>query len=136
MGTRSSLGLSAADGSPRRRSDRGWLAPCTRDKTVIILDRRTGNAVASLEGHDDHVRYAAYLTDGKTLVSVSADRTVIVWDVASRKPRGRFGYTENAGIFLPTDNAASPNGRWLAQGNLAGDNAVIWDLSDYLPKPE
>ena len=41
--------------------------------------------VASLEGHSSWVLGGAFAADGTTLATSSADRTVRVWDVASRQ---------------------------------------------------
>jgi WD40 repeat protein len=45
----------------------------------------SGQGQATLIGHTDFVLSVAWSPDGKQLASGSADRTIIVWDVASAK---------------------------------------------------
>ena len=39
-----------------------------------------------LKGHGDMVRSVAFSPDGKTLASGSQDKTIRLWNVASRQP--------------------------------------------------
>jgi len=45
-----------------------------------VAERKT---TAVMKGHESHVFSLAYMPDGKTLISVSLDRTMRLWDVAS-----------------------------------------------------
>jgi WD40 repeat protein len=91
-------------------------------RTVRIVDSRTGQEVCSLHGHTDVIMNMAYSPDGKLLATTSMDGTVKVWDSASglevRTLRGDQGGLDGV-VF-------SPDGQWLAA---AGTNKeiLIWD---------
>ena len=82
-------------------------------------------ATAIFRGHRDFVRYIVSSPDGHNLASISDDRTVRLWDVASRRTR----------LILPIASESScsprfvfsPDGRRLA---LAVNETTIelWDV--------
>ena len=53
---------------------------------VRIYDFASGKLEALLRGHDDVVLALAFSPDSKHLLSGSADKTAIVWDVSARQP--------------------------------------------------
>ena len=51
------------------------------DVDIIILDAVTGSQMATFSGHRDTVCCLVFSSDGKSLVSGSADETVKLWDI-------------------------------------------------------
>jgi RNA polymerase sigma factor (sigma-70 family) len=84
---------------------------------------RTSDGVA-LEGHTGDVHGAAFSPEGKTLATVSEDRTVRLWDTATHKELATYkGHTDGV-----VSVAFSPDGRTLATGGK--DSAVrLWDVT-------
>ncbi len=80
------------------------------------------------QGHQAMVKEAMFTNDGKQLVSVSNDKTVRVWDVASgrllRTIRGQISTGHGGKLFAA---ALSPDNRWLAVGGWL-DKAKGYDL--------
>ena len=101
--------------------------------TVAGLDSVTFSAVATgsvtgpinnnLQGHSREVRTVAFSPDGETIASGSADSTVILWDVATRRIIATLRNTH-----LVRSVAFSPDGATLAVGS--NSKAVdMWDIA-------
>lgn len=56
------------------------------DPSIRLWAADSGRELGRLDGHVGHVHGVKFLTDGKTLVSASADQTLRLWDVAKRRP--------------------------------------------------
>ena len=70
----------------------GKLAAGSADCSFVLFDVRSEGRVAKrFEGHTKAVRGLAFAPGGKSLVTVSADRTVKMWGVASTKLERSFG---------------------------------------------
>ena len=78
-----------------------------------------------LQGHTGIVFGVAFSPDGKTLASCGEDRTIVLWDLATRKPRATLrGHTDNV-----DDVVFSRDGLLMAT---AGDDPAvrIWNVAD------
>jgi WD40 repeat protein len=83
-----------------------------------------GSTVRKFEGHTEAVHAAALTADGKTLVTGSNDKSVIVWDAASAKIQRVFqGHLKEV-----TCVAVRPDGRQIASGSEDG-SIRLWPLS-------
>lgn len=115
-----------------------------------LWDAETGKELAKLNGHNRRVNMARFSPDGKLLASVSNDRNVNIWDVATRRriKTLRFGIPRatTAVVFLDNERIAVGNGggdiwMWEAktgrrlgrfQGHKFGGNmktAFVWSLA-------
>jgi WD40 repeat protein/Tfp pilus assembly protein PilF len=91
----------------------GALACGTVDGSVYVHGALPHDAGFRLQGHNGEVVGVAFTPDGRRLVSAAFDRTVQMWDLATRQPvlslRNSVGYA-TALVF-------DPNGRRLATRN-------------------
>jgi WD40 repeat protein len=69
--------------------------------------------LATLGGHDDVVNCVAFTADGKHLASASFDKTVGIWDVASRKMERKL--TGHSDFVYSV--AFDPQGKWLVSSS-------------------
>jgi RNA polymerase sigma factor (sigma-70 family) len=82
-----------------------------------------------LAGHSDKVYSVAFTPDGKTLVSGSGDKTVMVWNLASLKPRLALRTHTSAVRSV----ACSADSKLLASAGADG-TVRLWDLTAEGPK--
>jgi WD40 repeat protein len=95
---------------------------------IRLWDPETGKDTC-LRGHRDGIQALAFSADGKTLVSGSVDRQVILWDAAT----GRKKLVLDQGAPVAAV-ALSPDGKLLAAAGGGGgqpDKAplVLWDVT-------
>lgn len=60
------------------------------DTGLRILDARTGNRIARLDGHQGAVRTLALHANGRVLASSGPDKSVRVWDTQGQREASRF----------------------------------------------
>ena len=90
-----------------------------------------------LRGHTDAVSGLAFSPDGKTLVSVSWDSTLRLWDIPSKLPSqtgstitSRAAINGHEGYVMSV--SVSPDGKLIASGGV--DKTVrIWRMNDLQP---
>ena len=86
---------------------------------ITLWDVVTGQPIATLEGPVRSVHHITYSPDGNTLASVSLDRTIRLWDIATHQNIETFNGTSYA--------AFSPDGTMLVfRSN--GSGVVVWNL--------
>ena len=109
------------DGTPLSATD-ATVSPTPTSAPILgAITVDTADQVellSTLSGHSDKVYTVAFSGDGSHLASVSPDRTIRLWDVASGQEVHAFGISE-VGM---NDIALSPDGRLLASSE------AIWDV--------
>jgi RNA polymerase sigma factor (sigma-70 family) len=126
----------------------GKVAAGCDDRTIRIIEAKSGNALGNLRGHQDvvtgkewfppgthrGVSSLVFADDDKTLISAGYDGTIRLWDVPGRKELQQFSIAENRIHRL----ALSRDGKTLAAGceDMAGvaHHAVrLWDMTTGKP---
>jgi WD40 repeat protein len=87
-----------------------------------LWDAQSGSFLNSLVGHTDIVETVAFSSDGKRVLSGSADQTARLWDAETRQELSVF--TGHTGAVLAV--AFSPNGKYILTGS-RDQTARLWD---------
>jgi WD40 repeat protein len=95
---------------------------------VKVWDVKTGALVATLEGHTDWVGCLTWTSDGKTLISGSADHSIRTWNTSNWK---QIAVLEGH-INIVYGIAISSNGRILASASV-DNTARLWNLNNNQP---
>jgi hypothetical protein len=106
------VGVLVTDSAKHPRSaSRGTAGPAAPDPNVLA-------------GHTGLVNAVAFSRDGKALASGSADHTIRLWDLASRRTSATLAAHSDA----VTSVAFSPDWKTLASGS-ADHTVRLWDLA-------
>ncbi len=91
------------------------------DNSVRAIQAKTGEEVVYMAAHDDWVRDAVFSGDGKSILSVSRDKTVKLTDVATQRFVGNVT-THTPGILRGGQIciARHPNGKQILVGGADG----------------
>lgn len=112
--TRQTRALRIPTGSTRAvaLSRDATILAVAQDKSVQVIDRKTGRALGVLEGHEDVVNSVAFSPTADLLVSTSVDGVVRFWDAANQRALTSIdlGLSENH----LSDSVFSADGRRLA----------------------
>jgi WD40 repeat protein len=94
----------------------------SRDRTLRLWDRATGQLVRTFQGHTDEVVAVAVSPDGTQVLSGSRDRTLRLWD----RFTGQLVHTFEGHISPLTSVAFSPDGTQVISGDHRSD-LRLWD---------
>ncbi|KAG2060738.1 WD40 repeat-like protein [Suillus hirtellus] len=109
-------------------AERPWQYTGDNKSAIRIWNAKTGELVATLEGHTHWVRCLVWTPDGKTLISGSNDFSIRTWNTSTWKQIALLeGHTS-----LVECIAISPNGRILASASW-DNTALLWNLDNNQP---
>ncbi|MGB3207593.1 MAG: WD40 repeat domain-containing protein [Crinalium sp.] len=92
-------------------------------KKILVWNLQTGKILRTLEGHSHWVLSVAISSDGQTLVSGSADKTLKVWNLQT----GKNIHTLKKHSSWVTAIAITPDGKSIVSGS-ADKTIKVWDL--------
>ncbi|MEA5569439.1 WD40 repeat domain-containing serine/threonine-protein kinase [Calothrix sp. UHCC 0171] len=102
----------------------GKTIASTNDRAIQLWSLETGQAVATLSGHNQRVNVIAISADGKILASGSEDSTIKLWNLVNGQEIGTL-VGHQAAIHTV---AISADGKYLASGS--DDKSVkIWNIA-------
>lgn len=93
------------------------------DPIIQVWSVVTGGILLSLKGHSNCVKYVKFFPDGSRIVSGSVDRTVRIWDLASRTCVTVFEHARGFAVVI------SPDGSRIAC-DLDDLSIQIWSVSN------
>ena len=99
------------------------IASGSDDFTIKLWDIASGEAVATLRGHEDHVYSAAFSPDGARIASGSIDKTIRLWDAASGQELATLNQRRQVWVV-----AFSPDGTRIAAGG-SDPTIKLWDTA-------
>jgi WD40 repeat protein len=98
------------------------------DNDIKLWEIDTGKEIVTLRGHSDRVRCLCLSLDGKFLVSGSVDRTIKLWNLATKELIRTFGDICDRHLGAVLSVAISPDGKTLISGS-ADKTTKIWDMN-------
>ena len=90
----------------------------------MVWDSKTGTIIGYLKGHFDSINSLDFSSDGTMIVTVSFDKSIIIWDAKKRKEINRFSDVDSCAIICVK---FSPDGKRIVTGGV-DKLALIWDV--------
>jgi cytochrome c len=106
---------------------RGHAVSASDDASLILWDLANGAVLARWRAHSAKVAALAVAPDGATVASGGWDHRLVLWDVATGKPRPLDGHEANVNAVV-----FSPDGSLLASGDYAG-RIMLWHMPGGMP---
>jgi WD40 repeat protein len=100
------------------------LASGSVERVVKLWDIRTGDCLATMEGHEYPILSLAFSPDGNKLVSGSGDTTLMTWDVENQS---RIHHMKGHGFYVVTCDW-DPQGNRIVSGSVDA-NICEWDAN-------
>ena len=113
--------------------NRRWFASTDGSHGIRLVDLESGREVGQLKGLTGRIDAIAFSPDSKLLAAAGTNRTIIVWQVASR--RVLHTLTAHAGTVLVGSVAFSPDGKRLASSGNESERDLshplieLWDVA-------
>lgn len=103
--------------------DGRWISSGGYASSIHVWEVSTGREVSSLTDRVPSGDGNSFSPDGTHLASTVDDKTIVIWNIASRREERTF--TDPSGIKLV---AYSPDGKWLA-ASTEDDNVELWEVA-------
>lgn len=99
------------------------IASGSKDNTIKLWNRSTGEEIRTLTGHSNAVNSLAFSSDGQTLVSGSEDGTLKIWNLGT----GQQVQSQTGDRNFVRAVAIAPDDRTIASGSAEDTNIKIWN---------
>ena len=96
------------------------------DHAARIWDVLSGRPLATFDGHQGRVVFAAFSPDGQLIATIAEDKTTRVWNVESGERLCEIGWPDDAGE-APWSAVFSPNSQWLLTNSMHC-GPQVWDV--------
>lgn len=104
--------------------------PINDRNPILLWNVRDGQQIREFKGHMEWVNALAFTPDGTTLISVSNDDTLAVWDVQTGERLQTLQTPREARYPIMVSVAVSSDGTRMASGAYSNE-VFIWDLNTY-----
>jgi RNA polymerase sigma factor (sigma-70 family) len=114
------IGLAFSPDGKTLASGVGW-------ENIRLWDVATGRERFPSEEHHAFINHVRFTPNGAGLISLSRDRRILWWDLATQTSRRQFTWTGQGGIHA----ALSPDGKVIAAGDRSREGCFVrlWDTA-------